>query len=161
VQQLWMQEKRECQYAATDLLLMYKGLWTQETIDLFKMCITQRSWWDTVDDIATNCVGALCLRFPDLIHRVLDLWIKDTNMWLRRSALLFQLKYKQNTGAQRLFKYCAETMHEKEFFIRKAIGWVLREYSKTCPEAVAQFVSDHSSELSSLSKREACKYISH
>jgi 3-methyladenine DNA glycosylase AlkD len=82
-------------------------------------------------------------------------------MWLRRSALLFQLKYKQNTDAQRLFKYCAETMHEKEFFIRKAIGWVLREYSKTCPEAVAQFVSDHSSELSSLSKREACKYISH
>lgn len=154
---LWRLETREYLYTANDLLQKYKKLWTVDTLEVLKFCILTASWWDTIDDIAGNSVGELCVQFPALIA-VMDEWIVGDQMWLRRSALLFQLRYKTKTDTARLFAYCTKIMHEKEFFIRKAIGWVLREYSKTNPHAVAQFVAQHSNTLSNLSKREALKY---
>jgi 3-methyladenine DNA glycosylase AlkD len=158
VKKLWLEEKRECHYAAIDLLQGYKKLWNQNTLTLLEYCIINNSWWDTIDDIASNCVGTLCAQYPELIP-VMDIWIESENMWLRRTALIFQLKYKTKTDTKRLFAYCTKRMHEKEFFIRKAIGWALREYSKTNPTAVAHFVAHNSTTLSPLSKREACKYL--
>ncbi len=89
----------------------------------------------------------------------MDNWITDENMWIRRSALLFQLRWKEKTHKEQLFNYCIKTMHEKEFFIRKAVGWVLREYSKTDPISVRNFIQENRSHLSGLSLREASKYI--
>lgn len=97
------------------------------------------------------------MQFPELID-TMNGWITSDNMWLRRTALLFQLRYKSKTDIALLFDYCQKTMYEKEFFIRKAIGWVLREYSKTDAAVVAQFVAFHATKLSPLSKREALKY---
>lgn len=158
IKALWALEQREYHYTATDLLVRYKKLWTPATIDLLAHCITTKSWWDTIDDLAANGVGTFYTLYPELID-MMDEWIVSDNMWLRRTALIFQLRYKQKTDFERLSRYCIATMHEKEFFIRKAIGWALREYSKTNRDAVAQFVATHSAKLSPLSKREASKYI--
>ncbi|HEV2916704.1 MAG TPA: DNA alkylation repair protein [Candidatus Babeliales bacterium] len=158
IMQCWQQEKREYHYTATDLVLHYKNLWQPHIIDLIEFCIITHSWWDTVDDLAASGAGIVCKKFPELIC-VMDKWIESPNMWLRRSALLFQLKYKKDTDKEKLFIYCKKVMHEKEFFIRKAIGWVLREYSKTNPSAVYQFLMEHDNALAGLSKREASKYL--
>lgn len=157
VRELWNLKLREYRYTAMDLLQKYAKLWQPETLYLFRWCIETDPWWDTLDDLAANCVGPLCLRYPELIA-VMDQWIHDENMWLRRAAILYQLKYKKETDAKKLFSYCAARMHEKEFFIRKAIGWALREYAKTDPQAVVAFVAEHQAALSPLSKREALKH---
>lgn len=98
-------------------------------------------------------------RHREELTPTMDEWIEDGDFWVRRVAILHQLKYKSDTHAERLFRYCRSTMHEDEFFIRKAIGWSLREYSKTDRLAVKAFVQQHSNELSALSKREASKYL--
>lgn len=156
--ELWHLQTREYLYTAMDLLQRYKKLWDREALELFKHCMLTDPWWDTLDDIAANCVGPLCVQFPELID-VMDQWIASEDMWLRRAALLYQLRYKTKTDTEKLFAYCRATMHEKEFFIRKAIGWVLREYAKTDPHAVVAFVAAHEAKLSSLSKREALRRI--
>jgi 3-methyladenine DNA glycosylase AlkD len=89
----------------------------------------------------------------------MDRWIEDPYLWIRRAALLYQLRWKQETDEEKLFSYCQKTLHEKDFFIRKAIGWVLREYSKTNPKAVKKFISSHRNHLSNLSIREGSKYL--
>ncbi len=155
---LWALQTREYRYTAMDLLRKHKKLWTRDTLDLFKACILSEPWWDSIDTIAAHCLGPLCIEFPELVQ-AMDQWIESDTMWLRRSAILFQLRYKKATNAERLFFYCTKTMHEKEFFIRKAIGWALREYSKTDPNAVVVFVTQHAQLLSNLSKREALKRI--
>jgi 3-methyladenine DNA glycosylase AlkD len=155
---LWHLQTREYLYTAIDLLRKYKQLWNQTSLELFKYCILTDSWWDTVDNLATHCVGTVCVQFPKLID-IIDTWISADEMWVRRTALLCQLRYKTKTNTIRLFSYCEKTMHEKEFFIRKAIGWILREYSKTDPLAVAAFVTLNATILSPLSKREALKRI--
>lgn len=155
---LWQQDAREFQYAACELAYYYKKLWTPEILPLFEQMIREKSWWDTVDDIAVNLVGLLIQKYPQLIP-VMDTWIGDENKWIRRSALLFQLRWKEKTHETRLFSYCTHTMHEKDFFIRKAIGWVLREYSKTNPDSVRAFIEHYRPQLSGLSIREGSKYI--
>jgi 3-methyladenine DNA glycosylase AlkD len=110
---LWNMDKREYCHSALDLVQMYKSLWNQSTLILFKDCILNNSWWDTIDDIASNCVGPLCTQYPELMN-TMDKWIDNENMWLRRTAIIFQLKYKTNTDTHRLFAYCQKRMHEKE-----------------------------------------------
>ena len=89
----------------------------------------------------------------------MDKWIDDKNMWVRRTATLHQLNFKERTNADRVFRYCEKRMHESEYFIRKAIGWALRQYSYVDGNAVFQFVKDNKSELSTLSKIEALKAL--
>ena len=116
--------------------------------------IITRSWWDTVDSLATRSLGDLTLRYKQ-VDDAMDKWIKDPNLWIRRSALLYQLKFRDLTNWERLKKYCEITAKEEDFFIRKAIGWSLREYAKVNAAEVKRFVT--STDFSSLTVREALK----
>ena len=119
--------------------------------------IITKSWWDTVDRIASRLVGFYFREHKELIEPYTEKWMYYGNMWLQRTALLFQLKYKKETDTDLLFGYIQALAESPEFFIQKAIGWALREYSKTAPKTVKQFVD--STLLAPLSKREALKII--
>jgi 3-methyladenine DNA glycosylase AlkD len=120
-------------------------------------CITNRSWWDTVDFIATECLGPYFKMYPKHILRITKQWNQSTNMWLQRSSLLFQKNYKKDTDTKLLSEYILNLTSSKEFFIQKAIGWMLREYGKTDAAWVVNFVNKN--ELAPLSKREAIKHL--
>ncbi len=158
IRELWNKEAREFQYAALDFSAHSQGLASVQMLEVYQEMIQTKSWWDTVDDIAANLVGSLVSDHPKLL-RVMDRWIRDDNLWIRRTALIFQLKWKKKTDTDRLFAYCRQTMDDPDFFIRKAIGWALREYSKTDPAAVKQFIQKNQHQLSPLSIREGSKYV--
>ena len=120
-------------------------------------CIVHKSWWDSVDHLAGYCLGPYFKLFPHQLPAVTDRWNESDNMWLQRSSIMFQKAYKKETDVALLKKYILHCKDSKEFFIRKAIGWALREYSKTDPDWVIKFVERHP--LSPLSKREALKRI--
>ncbi len=126
-------------------------------IRLIEFMVTHKSWWDTIDYIAAWHAGKYFQNYPKEILPVTERWMKSSNFWLQRSALLFQLKYKSNTNFDLLTNYILRLKGEKEFFIRKAIGWVLREYSKTDSEKIKGFVA--SNDISNLSKTEALKWL--
>jgi 3-methyladenine DNA glycosylase AlkD len=155
---LLQKNEREYHYAACTLATHYKKFWNSDTLTLFEEMIRTKSWWDTVDYIAVHLVGKLLFTHKELIIEM-NKWIKDENIWICRTALLFQLYWKKETQPDLLFAYCKQTMHEKDFFIRKAIGWILREYSKTNPAEVCAFITCNHSFLSALSIREASKYL--
>lgn len=157
VHELWRQPERECQMVAIDLLIKVKDQLPPDTLSDIEQWITTKSWWDTVDMLATHIVGRLYQRHPIETKPVIQAWRKNENLWLRRTALLFQLKYKHRTDVELLFAIIRENRHDRDFFIQKAIGWVLREYSKTDPEAVVNFVDAES--LDGLAKREALKWL--
>ena len=119
--------------------------------------IVNKSWWDTVDYIAVKLVGKHFENFPELIPKHIKTWNSSGNLWLNRTAILFQLQYKKKTDINLLFDIIEKQAGSREFFIQKAIGWVLREYSKTDENAVRKFVMQ--TNLSSLSKREALKWL--
>jgi 3-methyladenine DNA glycosylase AlkD len=155
---LWARPERELQYAACDALERGARRCSPALLDHLEGWITTRSWWDSVDSLA-HAVGNLVRVHPELAA-VMDEWIEAEDVWIARVALIYQLSYKEATDADRLFRYCARRAADSEFFIRKAIGWALREYSKTDPDAVVAFVTTHDAELSPLSRREALKRIS-
>ena len=119
--------------------------------------ITTNSWWDSVDFIAKHILGNYLFQFPDEIEKVVTECSSSENMWLNRSAILFQLGYKNQTDAKRLFDICLQHKSSSEFFIQKAIGWALREYSKANPDEVVSFVAK--ADLKPLSQKEALKRI--
>ena len=155
---LWKMDEREYQYVACDLGKSYKKLWTPESLPFIQQLICTKSWWDTVDVMASHMVGSIEYCFPNM-DKVMDAWIAHPNMWIRRTAILHQLSFKERTTKFRLFDYCTQTMHEKEFFIQKAIGWALRQYSYIEPNSVIKFVNNNKAELSTLSKTEALKAL--
>ncbi|MCJ8008816.1 DNA alkylation repair protein [Lederbergia wuyishanensis] len=157
IKELWGKPEREYQYIALDYLVKKKKYLLETDIELMEYLIVTKSWWDTVDLIASHLVGELFSKHPHLIKTYGEKWIASDNMWLQRTMILFQLKYKNKTDEQLLYSYISRTSHIDEFFIQKAIGWSLREYSKTNPEAVAQFIETH--ELSNLARREGSKYV--
>ncbi|MFD0714853.1 DNA alkylation repair protein [Paenibacillus sp. GCM10027626] len=157
VRELWLLPEREFHYSAMLLLERRMKKAAIGQIDLLEWMITTKSWWDTVDIIAGKLMGNLFARFPELIERYAMKWIYSENMWLRRSAILFQLHYKERINGELLFQFIRQCAHEEEFFIRKAIGWALREYAKTNAAAVIRFVE--TTELSPLSVREALKHL--
>jgi len=120
--------------------------------------ITTKSWWDTVDALATRFVGDLVRRHPALVA-TMDDWSAEPDLWLVRTAILHQLHYGPATDTERLFAYCSRQAGHPDFFVRKAIGWALRHYARTDPDAVRQFVAAHASRLSPLSVREATKHL--
>ncbi|CAM4219105.1 DNA alkylation repair protein [Lederbergia lenta] len=157
IKELWEMPEREFQYVAADALVRNKKMLRENHADLLEYLIMTKSWWDTVDTIASHLVGALFFRHPHLIIERGDKWLHSESIWLQRSMVLFQLKYKDKTDAELLFSIIEKIAHKKEFFIQKAIGWSLREYSKTNSEAVIHFIETH--ELSNLAKREGLKHI--
>jgi 3-methyladenine DNA glycosylase AlkD len=157
IKELWDQPEREFQHFGMALLEKYTKKTDFDFIETLEFMLITKSWWDTIDFIAANLVGAHFKRFPELIPVYTKRWIDSGNIWLQRSALLFQLKYKKQTDLEILFGFIEKLKDSKEFFIRKAIGWVLREYSKTDPVTVSGFV--HSHQLQPLSRKEALKVI--
>lgn len=157
VKLLWQKPEREFQYFAQELLFKYKKQFTQKDIELFEYMITHKSWWDSVDFIATNLVGFYFLEFPHQVKSHIEKWLDSDDIWLKRTALLFQLKYKHQLDEELLVYVVKSLLGSREFFINKAIGWILREYSKTNPDWVKAFVNNHP--LDKLSRREALKRI--
>ena len=157
IENAWDLPEREMQYAAMELLFKMRKQADIQIIELYEWLILHKSWWDTVDYIAPNLVGNLFDSFPEIQNVTIEKWMGSGNFWLQRTCLLFQLKYKTKTDSGLLFDLCTRLAGEKEFFIRKAIGWSLRQYARTNPEAVMAFVDK--TELSGLSRREALKHF--
>jgi 3-methyladenine DNA glycosylase AlkD len=154
---LWEMDEREYQNVALDYIEKSLKKLQKEDLPFLEKLIITKSWWDTVDVIGPKAVGAIALQRPEVIEETINDWSTDENMWLRRAAILFQLKYKQQMNEALLYQYIVKNADSKEFFIQKAIGWALREYSKTNSESVKQFIDSH--ELAPLSIREGSKYL--
>jgi 3-methyladenine DNA glycosylase AlkD len=156
VHECWAQE-REFQYFALDYLAAVQPLLVAEDVPRLRELAVTRSWWDTVDALDA-IIGKLAQRFPEL-KTLLLAWSTDENFWLRRIAIDHQLAYKDQTDTALLEQIITNNLGQKEFFINKAIGWSLREYSKINPEWVRSFLDCHREQLAPLSLREASKYL--
>ncbi len=156
-QACWVRDEREYQYFAVRLMRRYVGVCEAGFLDVVRPLITTKPWWDTVDELAAHVVGPLVTTYPGLVT-TMDDWSGNEDMWLVRTAILHQVRYRETTDSERLFRYCAAQAGHRDFFVRKAIGWALREYAKVAPGAVRAFVGAHP-ELSGLSRREALKNV--
>lgn len=156
---LYSKKQREFHYCAIEILIkQLKGNYKKEDIQLIEKLLTKNYWWDSVDTIAKYILGEYLLEYPLEAENVIKIFSNSENMWLNRSVLLFQLGYKQKTNFDLLKSECEKHKNSNEFFIQKAIGWSLREYAKTNPEAVLNFVTQI--HLKPLSTKEALKNIS-
>jgi len=154
---LWELPFREYQHTALDILRKFAKKLRKEDILWIEKLIVQKSWWDTVDGIAAWVTGVYFQKFPEQVKPVTSVWMDSGNMWMQRVSLLFQLNYKEKTDTKLLSDYIVKLSDHQDFFIRKAIGWALRQYSKTNREWVRDFISRN--QLSAVSMKEAMKYI--
>jgi len=150
------QPYRELHYFAMTLLDLHHKNLQEQDIELVKWMIETNSWWDTIDYIATRGAGALVKKYPTLKF-LMDRWSTDDNFWIRRIAILHQMKFKQQTDFNRLITYCMANANNKEFFIQKAMGWALREYAYIDGEAVLAFLEKN--KMPNLTIREAKKHL--
>ncbi len=153
----WEYEQREWQYIGLEMIWSARKYWTDDTIELIERLIVSKSWWDTVDMLAGKVSGAWFVRFPETRYHRVRSWIQSDHMWLQRSAIIHQLGYKQNTDKDLLLESIKPHVPSKEFFLRKAIGWALRQYSRTDPEWVSRVAQTYP--LSALSRKEALRLI--
>ena len=161
VRLLWDEAtRREQRYAALALARQrrYRPWRDSASMELYRHLIVTGAWWDLVDDIAAHLVGEVLQREPDIVAPVLRRWAADDDLWLRRTAILSQLPAKAATDQELLSDCLAPSVTRPEFFLRKAIGWALREYSRTDPAWVRNYVTGHP-ELSPLSRREATRNL--
>lgn len=149
--------EREYHYFAIELFGFYKKAWLPSSVKAIEHCLLSKSWWDSVDHIASEWLGPFFIRYPELKYMIISKWNHSGNLWLQRSSIMFQKTYKENTDAPLLSNCIRNCMDSKEFFIQKAIGWALREYAKTDPEWVLKFVKKQP--LAPLSKREAIRNL--
>ncbi len=156
---LWALPQREFQYAATSVLWRCQDRLPASFIRTLEYLLVTKSWWDTVDTIATGTVGVHFKRYPKVKARYLAKWRKSKNFWLRRACILFQLNYKKDTDFALMKAIIRENLGSKEFFINKAIGWALRQYTRVDPQGVRRFVAE--TPLQPLSAREALKWLEH
>ncbi len=147
---------REFQYLGIDYMVVVKDLFIPEDMDKVPKIITTKSWWDSVDAI-NKVVGHIAMKYPEIKDNTISNWIESDNIWLKRVSIIFQLRYKENTDTEFLSKAILHNAKTDAFFINNAIGWALREYSKTNREWVKKFIETN--ELSKLSVREGSKYI--
>jgi 3-methyladenine DNA glycosylase AlkD len=141
------------------ILLSKSRTLQRDHINLLEDLITTKSWWDTVDALASNVVGKLCIKYPDIPHKEILQFSESGNMWLIRTSILFQLKYKDIRPIPVLLAdhNRENTPETGEFFIDKAIGWALRQYARTDEKWVLEFLNTHT--LAPLSVREAEKHL--
>jgi 3-methyladenine DNA glycosylase AlkD len=154
---LWNLPEREYLCVAIDILIKIKKTLEPNDIILIENCIVNKPWWDTVDGLATNVVGYLFRKYQAIQEEYSIKWNYSDNIWLNRTAILFQLRYKQETNETMLYNFILNHASSSEFFIQKAIGWALREYSKTNKASVLEFIHNHN--LKPLSKREALRWL--
>ncbi|MEZ9595586.1 DNA alkylation repair protein [Shewanella sp. 10N.261.52.F9] len=157
VRELWLLPEREFQLVAIDLLIKRKKQLPDTFLNELEWLITTKSWWDTVDLLASHITAALFINYPEQTQEYIRTWRNSDNIWLRRTALLYQLKFKQQTDETRLFEIIKENQANNEFFIQKAIGWILREFSKTNASAVVSFIEQQN--IEGLAKREGLKWV--
>jgi len=159
--QLWDLPEREFQYVAVDLLAKHHRLLGPDNVVHLLQLVQCKPWWDTVDGLA-GVVGDILLRAragePDA-QRAMDACLSHPNLWVRRVAMLHQLGWKAHTDEVRLLHYALALAPEPDFFIRKAIGWALRDHARTRPEPVRAFLAQHAQSLSGLTRREAAKHL--
>lgn len=155
--EFWNHQERELQYFAIELLKKYLRHTPIEWIDLYEELITQKSWWDTVDGLAAWQVGYFFKKYPDQVIPYTKKWMDSRNIWLQRTCLIFQLKYKEDTDFELLKSFIIPLSDSKAFFIQKAIGWTLREYSKLFPQRVMDFADNQP--MAKLSYREATRIV--
>lgn len=160
VEQLWASTEREFHYCGVDLLRRWHRVLSADDLTWLGSLVTTHSWWDTVDALATHPVGRVVERHRAVARSTLDQWAASDDLWLNRTAILHQLLYKDQTDAEQLFAYCDTHATSSEFFHRKAIGWALRQYARTDPDAVIAYVDASRNTLSSLTVREALKHLS-
>lgn len=156
--ELWKGKYREEMYVALDIAERYKKYHDESSWKIFEQLLRSATNWDTVDWIAAKFIGGLVKKFRNFETQLIE-WSNDEYLWIRRTSLLAHLHHKDETNTQLLSETILKLAHEEEFFIRKAIGWVLRQYSYTDPDWVIQFVEKYEDMLSILSKREALKAI--
>jgi 3-methyladenine DNA glycosylase AlkD len=154
---LWALPQREFQYAAASLLGRLEKQLPATFIRTLEYLIVTKSWWDTVDTISAGTLAVHFWRYPRVKERSLAKWRKSTNFWLRRASILFQLNYKYETDFALMQDIIRENLGSKEFFINKAIGWALRQYTRVDPQGVRRFVAE--TPLHPLSAREALKWL--
>lgn len=157
VNKCWENKYREFQYIAADYLKNMKDKLTIDDIPKFKRLILEKSWWDTIDNLDMT-IGALALKDSN-VNKILLEWSIDENIWLRRIAIDHQLLRKEKTNTELLEKVLENNLGQAEFFINKAIGWALRDYSKTNPEWVKTFIEKNRENMAKLSIKEASKYL--
>jgi 3-methyladenine DNA glycosylase AlkD len=152
---------REERYAAIELAKhrLYRAYQTPARIPLYRRLIVTGGWWDTVDEIAGDLIGPILMAHPIEVRPIVLGWVTDENLWVRRTSIIAQLGAKQRTDLALLTLAIDANFGDSDFFIRKAIGWALRQYARTDPEWVRAFVADREDQLSGLSKREARKHL--
>jgi 3-methyladenine DNA glycosylase AlkD len=158
-EQLWQLPEREYAYAALSLLAKCNKLLQPSDYPWLIELITQRSWWDSVDTLAGNVLSGMVNRYPTTLWPIFEPLIASNNFWLNRTAIIVQLKSRNNTDVTFLSAAILPHMQNKEFFLRKAIGWSLRQYARYNPQWVIDFVQQYQELLSGLSKREALKRL--
>ena len=157
IDQCWASPWREMQYAALEYLKRVQAQLTPQDVPRLQRLITTQSWWDTADFL-DRIVGGIALRHPEVNAVLLD-WSQSDNIWLRRVAIDHQLLRKAQTDTALLEQILCNNLGQSAFFINKAIGWALRDYSKTNPQWVRAFIDKHRSRMAKLSIREASRYL--
>lgn len=159
VRALWELPHREDKYAAIEFARQHAAFVQRGSLRLYEELVRTGAWWDLVDDIAQSLVGDTLLKDREKVAGTLDKWIYDDDMWIRRTAILAHNRHKEQTDEEQLYRHCLHCAPEKEFFIRKAIGWALRNYSYTNPKSVRAFLKTNKTVLSPLSIREGAKQL--
>ena len=154
---LWNKEQRDFQYFSQELVYLNYYNFKCEDKNLFEYMIINKSWWDTIDFVSPKILGKYFEIYSEEIEKTIQKWLNSNNIWLQRSCLLFQLKYKNKLNKFLLKKIINSLSNSNEFFINKAIGWILREYGKTNKNWVINFIKE--TELNKLSVREGLKYL--
>lgn len=157
IKELWALPEREYQYFAIEFAMKYRKHWCADDITFFEYMATTKSWWDTVDTISNKLIGPWLLKNPHRIKTITSRWNRSENIWLQRLSLIFQLTYNERTDTGLMADHIRYLSASDEFFIRKAIGWALRQYSKYDPVWVKKFVRE--TPLKPLSRKEALKVI--
>jgi 3-methyladenine DNA glycosylase AlkD len=158
---LWKGPERDLQHAAVDWAQAFKRkrYADLDAIPLFERMVREGAWWDLVDGIAVKLVGRVVADHREEMRPVLLRWIEDPDVWIRRTALLAQHDHREDTDTDMLLDFCRRQASDTSFWIRKAIGWVLRQHAKTDPGLVRAFLAEQGDRLSGLSRREAAKHL--
>lgn len=159
IRALWRLEHREEKYAAIYYAYSHSAFVALASLPLYEKMIRQGGWWDLVDFLVCKLISPLYLAERAAIRPAVNGWIDDDDLWVRRTALLAHYCHKRATDERQLFRHSLRRAGETEFFIRKAIGWALRQYSYAEPEAVKRFLTEHRARLSGLSFREGAKVL--
>jgi 3-methyladenine DNA glycosylase AlkD len=156
---LWNEPHREEKYLAIGYARSFPRYIAVDSIPMFHDLVVEGAWWDFVDEVATQLIGKVLDDDRTVAEPTVRAWTHSDDMWLRRVSIICQLKHKERTNTSFLSDACLANISDREFFIRKAIGWALREYAKTNPDWVRSFVADNESAMAPLSIREAMKHL--